>query len=318
MYCLVFTGINFGAGSAMRYPEAEISNGVLKAKLYLPDENNGYYQGVRFDRSGNMPELEFRGHSYFGQWFANYDPKVHDAIMGPVEEFGSVDFKLKKPGETFLKIGVGMLVKPDNKVYTIRKLYENINPGKWTIRKHTDHVLFCHDLNDAEYSYHYEKDVILAKGKPELILSHSLRNTGGITIETTVYDHNFFMIDSQPVGPGIEIIFPYDISFEGLGIGQGKYAMPDGNKITFISDVDKDRVVYCSDVKGYGTVADNYDIRIENKITRAGVRITCDQPIVRLPFWSCSTTACPEPYIAIKAGPGEEIRWKIKYEFYEF
>lgn len=318
MVYLLLSGIALGAVPSQKFPEAEISNGIVKAKLYLPDEKNGYYQGVRFDRSGNIPELEWNGHSYFGQWFEKYDPKVHDAIMGPVEDFIPIEFNLKKPGETFLKIGDGMLVKPDTKVYTIRKLYENANPGKWTVKKHPDHIQFIHILSDKEYSYEYEKDVILTKDKPELILSHTLRNTGNKTIATTVYDHNFFMIDKQPVGPGIEILFPYEIQGEGLGIGPGKYVKIADKKISFLKNLDKDSTCYCSDLKGYGSVASDYDIRIENKITRAGVRITCDQPIVRLPFWSCHTTACPEPYIAIKAEPGKEVKWNIKYEFYTF
>lgn len=300
------------------FPKADISNGIIKSTLYPPDEHKGYYQGVRFDRSGCIASLEFKGHSYFGQWFPKYDPKIHDAIMGPVEDFAPVAFREKKPGETFLKIGVGILVKPDNKVYTIRKLYDNVNPGKWDVKKYPDHVLFIHELKDKEYSYHYEKDVLLVKGRPELILSHTLKNTGSKAIETTVYDHNFFMIDRQPVGPGIEILFPYEVRGEGKGIGQEKFAVIAGKKITFLKNLDINDTVYCSDIKGYGPGVKDYDIRIENRITRAGVRITCDQPLVRLPFWSCSTTACPEPYIQIKVDPGKEMRWNIKYEFYTF
>lgn len=318
MIYIVLSGIALGSLPLVKFPEATISNGIIKAKLYLPDEKGGYYQGVRFDRSGNMPELEYAGHSFLGQWFEKYDPKVHDAIMGPVEDFQPPDFNLKKPGEKFLKIGVGLLIKPDAKVYTIRKLYDNDNPGKWTVKKHSDHVVFIHDLKDVEYSYHYEKDVKLTAGKPELILSHTLLNTGNKTIETTVYDHNFFTIDMQLVGPGIEIIFPYEISGEGLGIGPEKYVTISGKKISFIKNVARDSTAYCSDVKGYGKEASDYDIRIENKLTRAGVRITCDQPIVRLPFWCNWKTACPEPYIAIKAEPGKEMKWNIKYEFYTF
>ncbi len=314
MYLL--TGLTAGVLPVLNFPQANISNGIIKARLYLPDDQKGYYQGVRFDRSGCIASLEYSGHSYFGQWFPKYDPKIHDAIMGPVEEFSSIEFPQKKPGETFLKIGVGMLVKPDNKVYTIRRLYENVNPGKWTVKKHKDHVLFIHELNDNEYSYHYEKDVILPDGKPELILSHTLRNTGNKTIEATVYDHNFYMIDKQPVGPGIEIVFPYDVSGEGKGIGSDKFAEIKGKKITFLKNLSLDDTVYCSDIKGYGPDVRDYNIRIENRIKGAGVRITCDQPLVRLPFWSCSTTACPEPYIKIKVEPAQEMRWVIKYEFY--
>jgi hypothetical protein len=124
------------------------------------------------------------------------------------------------------------------------------------------------------------------------------------------------MIDKQPVGPGIEIVFPYDVSGEGKGIGSDKFAEIKGKKITFLKNLSLDDTVYCSDIKGYGPDVRDYNIRIENRIKGAGVRITCDQPLVRLPFWSCSTTACPEPYIKIKVEPAQEMRWVIKYEFY--
>ncbi|MBI5008874.1 MAG: hypothetical protein HZB98_04345 [Bacteroidia bacterium] len=68
---------------ATKFPEAEISNKMIKAKLYLPDKEKGYYQGTRFDWSGNMPSLKVNGHEYFGQWFEKYSPEIHDAIWGP-------------------------------------------------------------------------------------------------------------------------------------------------------------------------------------------------------------------------------------------
>jgi len=50
---------------ATDFPSAHISNGLIKAKLYLPDKTNGYYRGTRFDWGGVMPELEYKGHHFF-------------------------------------------------------------------------------------------------------------------------------------------------------------------------------------------------------------------------------------------------------------
>src|SRR5258708_4754985 len=81
-----------GAKKVDQFPQAEISNGIIKARLYLPDAANGYYRGSRFDWSGVMPELEYKGHTYFGKWFEEYSPTLHDAIMGPVEAFSPVGY----------------------------------------------------------------------------------------------------------------------------------------------------------------------------------------------------------------------------------
>jgi hypothetical protein len=312
--CYLLTGLTLIAMPVTKFPHAEISNGLINASIYLPDANKGYYQGTRFDRSGNIYSLEYSGHSYFGQWFSKYSPEIHDVIMGPVEEFAPLDYSEINPGGSFIKIGVGVVYKQDDKPYTFSRIYQLLNPGKWTIKTKSDQVLFIHDLEDKAYSYHYEKTVKLIKDKPELVLYHTLKNNGSHTIETDVYDHNFFVIDKHPTGPGLVVKFPFKLKGEGVGFGE--LAEIQGNQISFLRTIGSGEEAECYSLEGFGPTADDYEIRIENRITGAGVRITCDQPFLKLAFWSCPTTLCPEPYIKIKVEPGKEINWSIKYEFY--
>ena len=83
-FCLCLLSISRQA-SAGEYPGVELSNGLIKMKLFLPDPENGYYRGTRFDWSGVMPQLEYKGHNYFDEWKTPHDPGVHDDIVGPVE-----------------------------------------------------------------------------------------------------------------------------------------------------------------------------------------------------------------------------------------
>src|SRR3954467_5882671 len=69
------------------FPEATISNSEIRARLYLPDPQAGYYRATRFDWSGVIASLEWHGHSFFGKWFDRYEAAIYDAITGPVEEF---------------------------------------------------------------------------------------------------------------------------------------------------------------------------------------------------------------------------------------
>jgi hypothetical protein len=310
----ILAGLTLIAMSFTKFPQTQISNGLIHATLLLPDDKNGYYQGTRFDRSGIMAGLEYKSHNYFGQWFTKYSPEIHDVIMGPVEEFAPLDYSEIKPGGSFVKIGVGVVYKQDEKDYEFSRIYQLLNPGKWTIKKKSDQVLFIHDLEDKAFSYHYEKTVSLTKDKPELVLFHTLKNTGSRTIETDVYDHNFFVIDKHPIGPGLVVKFPFNLSGEGVGFGE--LAEIQGNQISFLRPIGKGEEAECYNLTGYGPTAADYEIRIENRITGAGVKITCDQPFLKLAFWSCSTTLCPEPYIKIKAEPGKEMHWTIRYEFY--
>jgi len=298
------------------FPQAEISNGLIKAKLLLPHAQTGYYQSTRFDWSGVIESLEYKGHSYFGQWFKKYDPKINDAIMGPVESFDPIGYDEAGVNANFLKVGVGVLRKPDDKPYSAFKYYDIVNAGKWKVESGKDNVSFTQELtNEPGYAYRYTKTVRLIKGKPEMVLEHSLKNTGKKTIEANVFNHNFFMIDKEPTGPGIKIKFPYNIS--GTGRGLDTLAVINGKEINYIKEVTPGTYVYIGDLAGYSKDAKDYDIKIENQKTGAGVRITADQPFEKLVYWSSSTTYCPEPYIHIKAEPGKEFTWKIAYEFYE-
>jgi hypothetical protein len=299
----------------MKIPQADITNGLIKARLYLPDSENGYYQGTRFDWSGNMPYLEYNGHTYFGQWFSVYSPEIHDVIMGPVEDFTPLDYPEKKPGENFMKIGTGILTKPDDEEYLFSRNYEFVDKGKWKVTGGKDHVIFKHELGDIEHSYQYEKKVQLVRGTPELVIDHKLHNTGNKAIETSVYDHNFFMIDKKPVGPGYFVRLPYNIKSEGVD-NDTDFSDVRRKELFFRRNVNAGEDINYFNLGGYGPDSSDYDIRIENQDASAGVRIRCDQPLLKLAFWCCPTTLCPEPYIAIKVDPGKIFTWKISYEFY--
>ncbi len=297
-------------------PQADISNGLIKARLYIPDTENGYYRGTRFDWSGVIASLEYSGHSYFGQWFEKYSPTIHDAIMGPVDDFTPVGYNEAKPGETFLKIGIGMISKPDEKQYTFSKTYQIVNSGKREVKIKPDQVQFIHVLKDDNYFYEYEKTVKLVKDKPVMVLTHKFRNKGEKTIETLVYNHNFFVINNQPVGPGYTAEFPFKLS--GVFRDGADIAEIQNNRLILRRDLAKGETIYCGGLLGFGQSEMDYNIKIENHTTGAGVRITCDRPLSKMVFWSCPTTFCPEPYILIKAEPGKEFTWNIYYEFYNF
>ena len=303
--------------AAADFPQAEISNGLVRARLYLPDAQQGYYRATRFDWSGQIASLEFQGHNYFGQWFDRYDPKLHDSIQGPVEEFLTngvgLGYNDVKAGESFVKIGVGAVRKPEERAFSQFKTYEIADPGKWTVDKFPDRVEFTQELRDtAGYAYLYKKTVRLTPGKPQLVLEHSLRNTGAKPIETSVYEHNFYVIDGQPAGPDFTVRFPFEVrataDLKGLAETRGK-------ALTYLKELPKGPSVYTA-LEGYGSTPKDYDIRVENAAAHAGVRQTSDRPLAKLVFWSIRTTVCPEAYIDMSIAPGKEFTWRIAYDFY--
>jgi len=297
-----------------QFPKAQITNGIVSAVLYLPDSVTGYYRGTRFDWSGINAEIIYDGHNFSGQWFEQYDPLLHDAVMGPVEAFAPLGYEELSSGGQFVVIGVGVLQKQDSN-YSPYRLYKMINHGRWKISTTPNRIQFIHELHDSNYSYKYEKTEILPKGKARMILIHHLKNTGKHIMKTQVYDHNFFLIDGQPTGPAFEIIFPFQLTEKKEGQGLGEKISIAGNRIVVNRSFLKNEQAYTI-LEGYGQTSKDYDIRIENHKTGAGIHITANRPVSKLVFWACSTILCPEPYMDLNIRHGETVTWKISYQFY--
>ena len=311
-------------------PQAEISNGIVRAKLYLPNTVNGYYRGTRFDWSGVVGDLEYGGHRYYAPWFTRTDPNVRDfiydgpdivagpasAITGPVEEFApALGYEEAKPGGVFVKMGVGVLRKPDNANYDAYKAYDLIDPGKWKVRKSKDSVEFTQEILDpgSGYGYRYRKTVMLVKGKPEMVIGHSLKNIGKLPIQSSVYDHNFLVLDNQPPSPSYTMTFPFQVvTDEHL---DKSLAEVRGNQIVYLQTLQgKDRVH--TSIKGFSGSPDDYRVRIENTKADAGMTITGDRPLYKMALWSIRSVLAVEPFINISVEPGTEFQWKYTYSYY--
>lgn len=294
------------------FPQVQISNGQIRATLHLPDAQAGYYRATRFDWSGSIASLEWKGHTYFGQWFERHDPKINDAITGPVEEFDNLGYNEAAPGGSFVRIGVGAVRRPDEPAYRKFATYDIVDPGRWTVRTFGDAVEFVHELGDTNgYAYEYRKEVRLVGNR--MLLEHRLKNTGRKPIATNVYNHNFFMLDGQPTGPDfvVRLAFEPQVAspFNGLADIRGK-------DVVYLQEVQKGQSV-STRITGFGASVTDHDFRVENRKTGAAVRQTGDRPVTRMILWSPRTTICPEAFIDLRVEPGQETTWRIGYEFYE-
>ena len=317
LYLCLFACLCSALLLAEDYPKAEISNGLIHAELMLPDSQHGSYRGTRFDWSGIISSLQFGGHEYFGRWYEHHDPNIHDAITGPVEEFRTNDkglgYEEAKPGGTFVRIGIGTVRKPDEPAYRAYDTYEIVDPGKWTIHRHKDRIEFTHRLSSENgYAYIYRKTIRLVKGKPELLIEHSLKNTGHKAIETTQYNHNFFVIDHEVVGPDVAAKFVFTpVPLRGFS----DRAEVRGDEIIFPRELQGKNGVF-SELGGPNKDVKDYDFRVENLKSGAGVHITSDQILEKVNFWAIRTVAAVEPYILLRIEPGKESHWTIRYDFY--
>jgi hypothetical protein len=335
VYCILGCVLAVGSVAAQTYPGAypqkKLSNGALSTTIYLPEAEKGFYRGTRFDWAGVIGSLEYKGHSYFGPFFEKFNPSVPDVVIGDpveagvnsaasglVEEFIGADgavlgYAEAKPDESFCKIGVGALRKPDNAPYSSYTNYAILNGGKRTVKSGRGWIEFTHQVDcGAGYGYIYTKTIRLLKNEPEMTIEHRLVNTGKKPIDTRVYDHNFLTIDHQSTGPDMVISFPFSPKpTEALD----RMATVQGNELHFPRDL-KGSDTFYSEFSGFGKTAADYQIQVENRKTGAGVTIRGDRPLVNIGVWAVRTVVAPEPFIEIKVPAGREFTWKYTYRFH--
>ena len=298
------------------HPTTRLTNGPLSAAVYLPDAKNGFYRGSRFDWAGIIGCVALDGHTFFGEWFPKYDPLLNDAVTGPAEEFrhptSEIAFDDPTANGRFLKIGVGVLKKIDDKPYSFGGAYPIVDGGTRTTQATKHSITFTQILRtDFGYSYRYEKIITLEKHGAILTLTHKLKNLGPKPIETNVYDHDFFMLDNQPTGPGmvVHLAFPPtpDKPFPTTASIQG-------NDIVFNESPTR-RNSPQGYLTGYTGKPGEYAITLEDRNTHLAIEQTSPSPIAKFYFWSTPRTICPEAYIHIDVPPGKTQTWTIHYRF---
>jgi hypothetical protein len=312
------------------YPEAQISNGQIRATLYLPDARNGFYRSTRFDWSGVIASLEYQGHQYYGPWFTKSDPSVRDfiykdadivvsaqsGVVGPAEEFSQPQgYTTAKPGGTFVKIGVGVLRKAKESNYSAYDTYEIVDPGTWTVKTRADAIEFAQEVTDpaSGFGYVYRKTVRLVSGRPELVIEHSLQNTGRLPLQATQYNHNFLVLDRAATGPDFTISFPFAV--QPMRPLENDLVEIRGNQIVYVKPVAGEGRVSLG-IQGFGKEASDYDFRIESRKLGAGIRMRADRPLARVALWSIRSVISLEPFVDVSTEPGKTTAWTYSYEYY--
>jgi hypothetical protein len=322
-------------GSVAGPPSATITNGELKALVYLPDAKQGFYRGTRFDWSGVVASLEYQGHNFVGPWYQDTDPKVLDfeyradkivtgpstSMVGFPEEFSTAPSRIPlgwdeaKAGGTFVKIGVGLLRKPDDEKYDHFRLYPIVDGSRWSIKRESRAITFRQSVLDKQsgYGYTYVKKVSLTPGKAQLVIEHSLRNTGVKLLRGQVYDHNFTRWDGEPPNPDYQV----SLGFEAAAVDTpaGVPWSLNGRSFRFTRPMAEKETLRITPT-GFGATAADYDFRIENSKLGIGMHITADRPLAQLAIWGIRSVFAVEPFIAFNVEPGKEFSWRLVYDAY--
>src|SRR5262245_50462953 len=276
-------------------PRHVITDGRLTLTVLLPDATTGFYRGTRFDWSGVVEKAEINGHTLFGYWKATHDPTNHDDVPGTAEEFGTatspvagpLGYREAKPGQTFLKIGVGELEKIEEPRYRFTERYKIVKPGTWEVKTAKDAVEFHQEMtHPAGYGYRYVKRISFLTGAdaPGFRIARTLSNTGTKRLETDHYAHHFMTIDGDPIGPNYTIRFGFPAVVRGENRLGDLAAVRDG-ALVLRKPLEKASIF----AELAGAPAEQHRIAVEHAPTGVSLRITGDRPLTKCNVWSVQT-----------------------------
>jgi hypothetical protein len=298
-----------------------IGNGVLSAVISPPGQN-AFYHGTRFDQSGVVVSLKYGAQEFYGPWFNAIVPDTRDltigpdgvvvgdnsGTIGPAEEYTPIGYDEAAPGGRFLQIGVGVLIRPDDKPFDRFHLYQIADAGRWRTTSSANSVTMEQAVGSNGYAYVYEKTITLVPGRPQMIIAHRLRNTGGKPIVSSVYDHNFLTID--PGNADLVVTLP----FPAVAAAAPQRLTLTGNQVRWpnaLVERESAQVLLYDESKPPSP----YDLTVENARTGAGFHVVGDAPITRFNLWSIRTVIGAEPYVAVNVPPGGEQRWSYTYTY---
>jgi hypothetical protein len=311
-------------------PQVRITNKRLSATVLLPDPDKGFYRGVRFDWAGMIASLTYEGQDYYGLWFDRIAPDVRDfafrdglivaapntAAVGPVDAYDPgqpLGWSDAPAGGTFVKIGVGVLRKPaDGANYSSFRNYDLVDHGVWKVEARGDRVIFTQTVSDplSGYGYVYRKELRLTSGRPGMEIRHSLKNTGARSISTTTFNHNFLTFGGAPAQAGLTVGARFPLR---PGRPLRDVAQIDGQTLTYRRALAAEEI-FSTPFATDGLDAPAYDLSVSNA-KGAGFSVKADRPLSSLQLWSIRSTVAFEPFVTLKAEPGQTVSWTYSYTY---
>ena len=293
-----------------------LERGAIRLSLSVPgDEQN--YRGTRFDHSGMFHHIQFGKHQLCERWHTGpSNPAANDDVTGPCEEFGNgapLGYIPNRAGSNFVKIGVGILKQPEESNYRFSSPYKFVQRGEWTTEQDKTSITFKQSLTDdpvnRSIGYEYQKTIRITD--VGFRIEHRLKNIGKDAWSTDHYNHNFFLVDSDKVGPNYELHLPFEIKPTNRMAGFDETVKTVGNTIRFQELVGTRS--FFAELSGHSKKVSDHQFRLKH--LPSGITIECKgtSPLSKMNFWGMANTICPEPYTQISLEANAEFEWALDY-----
>ena len=161
------------------------------------------------------------------------------------------------------------------------------------------------------YGYIYRKKVSLVVGKPEMFIEHILKNVGTRAIHTSVDDHNFLVLDKQPIGTGFTITVPFAIHSDEPP--KKEFAEIRKNQIVYLKTLTGQDVV-ATPMEDFGTFL-TFQSSYRECERNGGNDDQRGSAMAKMAFWSIRSVLAVEPFVDVSAEPGGQTSWRYVYDY---
>ena len=302
------------------YLSLTVKKGEMEIMLFLPDSVNSYYRASRFDWGSILGQIKYKGKTFLQEWKGysgrppkgDHDPLVPNTGTGLSEEFTVPQgYDEAKPGDSFVKIGVGVLLKDDDSKYSFAKPYKILDNGEWKVDKKKSSIVLTHRLmSEIGYGYILRRKYII-KGN-NLIVRHELKNIGDKKIVTEAYSHNFMQLDYSNVGPD------YSLTFLKSDIDISKHKWTTVKRISLNKNVINVKPEINDFIPCFGdldVLSEYGDFRLQSEKTKTSVEMSLDKKVSSFSVWFWQRAFCAEPRVMIDIEPGKKVSWEYVYTF---
>lgn len=242
---LAVAGSAAGGSPPPSYPNITLETPIVSARVFLPTlagddrrrdaRGRYYYVGSRFEHGSMVGDILYgadRSREVYGRgmWRTPHDPAWPESGVGLASEFGCGDdgaacagkgeitngvlgYDEAGPGEPFLKIGVGALVKgscpacagDESGRYRFNSPYKFHRQPEWRILPSpaSNEITFLSEETVGDHGYRIQKTTRV--DGDIMTVRTILTNLGKKRFTTPWYSHHFFTGDDGPIGPGYRV-----------------------------------------------------------------------------------------------------------------
>ena len=256
--------------------------------------------GPRFDTVGAVTAV-----ARDGQSFCAREGLIDEFnIQGPLSPPG---YDEARPGEPFVKIGVGELIRADDTAYRFSQPYIVRQYAPVTAERHGDVLTVSQSLRtEGGWGYEYHKTYRVQTAAATLVIEYALTNTGTRTIHAEQYNHNWFNFGGDPINEHYSLETEFDLvdhDAEWFGRSLGR--------LTLTGCVTQAR--YFPSPQSAPVHANS--LHVGHATRGQAVVVSGDFSVARFALFADHTALCPEVFAEITLAPGQSRTWKRHYQF---